>query len=342
MGQTRRETVRAAATIGAPSGDWNGLPIVGSAPSGDDFTDKPNFFRTAPTNKRQAEVGVKFLADRFANRHVWVLSDSGDLYSSGLAGDYGYLLASGTPFPQVDSRMYSQDDSGTVDVFRPIVGEICTWSRRQPDLPPLVVYTGRANEANTLLRDLQDDQQGCPGKAVVMGGDDLSQLETSGYNNLKPEDYAGDLLYFTTFGPTLDGWKQITRSDQVPGFFDEYRAAQSTEQARGGSAFATAPNGHIMLAYDAVSVLLTGVEHARENKNKNKDPGKLPDRADVSRELRKLTGFRGAAGVIDYTGAGDVPPAGRDPADKLVVVQKVSREGNGVVSRYETYAGTAN
>src|SRR4029453_15956057 len=38
MGQTRRETVRAAATIGAPAGSWGGLPIVGSAPSGDDFT----------------------------------------------------------------------------------------------------------------------------------------------------------------------------------------------------------------------------------------------------------------------------------------------------------------
>ena len=45
--------------------------------------------------------------------------------------------------------------------------------------------------------------------------------------------------------------------------------------------------------------------------------------------------------MIDYTDAGDVPPAGRDPADKLVVVQKVSREGNGVVSRFETYSGSA-
>ena len=69
----------------------------------------------------------------------------------------------------------------------------------------------------------------------MLGGDDLSQRETSGYNNLKPEDYTGDLLYFTTFGPTLDGWKQITHSDQVPGFFGEYRTAQTTEQAHGGS-----------------------------------------------------------------------------------------------------------
>jgi hypothetical protein len=47
MGQTRRETVHAAAIVGGA------LPMVASAPSGDDFTGKPNFFRTAPPNKRR-------------------------------------------------------------------------------------------------------------------------------------------------------------------------------------------------------------------------------------------------------------------------------------------------
>src|SRR5262249_39480686 len=72
MGQTRRETVHAAATVG---GAGSGLPMVGSTPSGDDFTGKPNFFRTAPTNQRQAEVGVRFLTSRFPNRHVWLVFD---------------------------------------------------------------------------------------------------------------------------------------------------------------------------------------------------------------------------------------------------------------------------
>jgi ABC-type branched-subunit amino acid transport system substrate-binding protein len=329
MGQTRRETVRAAAVVG------EALPMVASAPSGDDFTGKPNFFRTAPPNKRQAEVGVGFLASRFPGRHVWLISDSGDLYSSGLAGDYRYLMAGGGSFPVVDSRTYEQDDSGTVDVFRPIVSELCVQSRGAGALAPLVVYTGRANEATTLLRDLQDPQQGCPGKAVVMGGDDLSQLETGGYHDMNPEQYTGDFLFFTTFGPTADGWRAIRQAEgadtRLPGFFAEYDAVQNEQ--RGNGAYVTPPNGHIMLAYDAVTVLLTAVENKR-------GPDRLPTRAEVGDGLRAITGFEGAAGVVDFAGTGESgTTAGRDPADKLVVVQEVSRSGNGVVSRFVSADG---
>ncbi len=329
MGQTRRETVHAAAIVGGS------LPMVASAPSGDDFTGKPNFFRTAPPNKRQAEVGVRFLASRFPGRHVWLISDSGDLYSSGLAGDYRYLMAGGGPFPVVDSRTYEQDDSGTVDVFRPIVSELCVQSRGPGALAPLVVYTGRANEATTLLRDLQDPQQGCPGKAVVMGGDDLSQLETGGYHDMNPEQYTGDFLFFTTFGPTAEGWRAIRQAEgadtRLPGFFAEYDTVQNEE--RGHGAYVTPPNGHIMLAYDAVTVLLTAVENKRH-------AGRLPTRAEVGDGLRAITGFEGAAGVVDFAGTGESgTTAGRDPADKLVVVQEVSRGGNGVVSRFVSADG---
>jgi ABC-type branched-subunit amino acid transport system substrate-binding protein len=329
MGQTRRETVHAAAIVGGS------LPMVASAPSGDDFTGKPNFFRTAPPNRRQAEVGMRFLAARFPGRHVWLISDSGDLYSSGLAADYRYLMAGGGPFPLVDSETYQQDDSGTVDVFRPIVGELCGQSQRPEALAPLVVYTGRANEATTLLRDLQDPQQGCPGKAVVLGGDDLAQLETGGYHDLNPEQYTGDFLFFTTFGPTADGWRAIRQAEgldtRLPGFFAEYDAVQNEQ--RGHGAYVTPPNGHIMLAYDAVTVLLTAVETTRK-------PDRLPSRAEVSDGLRVLPRFAGVAGVVDFPGTGGSgTTAGRDPADKLVVVQQVSRGGNGVVSRFVTADG---
>lgn len=329
MGQTRRETVHAAAIVGGS------LPMVASAPSGDDFTGKPNFFRTAPPNRRQAEVGVRFLADRFPGRHVWLVSDANDLYSSGLAGDYRYLMAGGGPFPVVDPRTYEQDDSGTVDVFRPIVSELCVQSRGAGALAPLVVYTGRANEATTLLRDLQDPQQGCPGRAVVLGGDDLSQLETGGYHDLNPEQYTGDFLFFTTFGPTADGWQAIRQAERLdtrlPGFFDEYDTVRSEQ--RGHGAYLTPPNGHIMLAYDALTVLLTAVEAKRR-------PDRLPTHAEVSDGLRTITGFAGAAGVVDFAGTeGSGTTAGRDPADKLVVVQQVSRSGNGVVSRFVSADG---
>jgi ABC-type branched-subunit amino acid transport system substrate-binding protein len=333
MGQTRRETVRAAGTVGTPAGTWAGLPIVGSAPSGDDFTGKPNFFRTAPPNKRQAEVGVRFLSGRFPGRHVWLVSDSDDLYSSGLAGDYAYLLT-GAPFPRVDSEPYRRDDSGAVDVFREIVRNVCA----ARDAPPLVVYTGRANEATTLLRDLQDPQQGCPGRAVVMGGDDLSQLETGGYRDLNPEHYSGDFLFFTTFGPTAEGWQAIRQSKhadtRLPGFFADYDRVR-TEQSLHG-AYQTQPNGHIMLAYDAVTVLLIAVEERRPAGG----PARLPTRAQISDGLRSLRPHEGVAGVVNFGGAdGTSGSTGRDPVDKLVVVQQVARADTGVVSRFVTADG---
>jgi ABC-type branched-subunit amino acid transport system substrate-binding protein len=306
---------------------------VGSAPSGDDFTGKPNFFRTAPPNKRQAQVGVRFLSARFPGRHVWVVFDADDLYSSGLAGDYTSLLAGGAPFPQVQQESYRRDDSGAVDVFRPVVGKVCA-SR---DAPPLIVYTGRANEATTLLRDLQDPELGCPGKAVVMGGDDLSQLETGGYHDLNPEHYGGQFLFFTTFGPTAEGWRAIRESKHAdtrpPRFFADYAAVQAEQSAHG--AYQTPPNGHIMLAYDAVTVLLTAVEGNRDKHN-----GRLPTRTQISDELRGLRGYGGVAGVVSFAGGdGAAATAGRDPADKLVVVQQVARDGAGVVSRFVTADG---
>src|SRR5262249_39145471 len=257
---------------------------------------------------------------------------------SGLASDYQSLLTSEAAFPRVDSRMYQQDDSGTVDVFRPIVGELCAQSDRPAAPAPLVIYTGRANEATTLLRDLQDPLLGCPDRAVVMGGDDLSQLETSGYRDLNPEHYAGDFLFFTTFGPTADGWRAIRRAEgfadsdtRLPGFFDEYDKVQSEQL--GQRAYLTPPNGHIMLAYDAVTVLLTAVESER-------GPNRLPTRAQISNGLRAITRYDGVAGVVDFSGTKDeVTSAGRDPVGKLVVVQQVSRSGNAVVSRFVSADG---
>src|SRR5262249_31838160 len=158
----------------------------------------------------------------------------------------------------------------------------------------------------------------CPGKAVVLGGDDLSQLETSGYRSLNPEQYAGDFLFFTTFGPTADGWRKIRQAERadtrLPGFFGEYGEGQGEQRAQGASP--TPPHGPIMLAYDAVPVLLTAVESKR-------GPNRLPTRAQTSDGLRAITGYDGVAGVVDFSGTKDgVTSAGRDPADKLVVVQQ--------------------
>ena len=93
-----------------------------------------------------------------------------------------------------------------------------------------------------------------------------------------------------------------------------------------------------MLAYDAVTVLLTAVEDARTKNPKALD--QVPSRSEISGQLRGLSGYRGVAGAVSFARTdGDPPPAGRDPVDKLVVVQQVSRSGSGVVSRFVSADG---
>jgi hypothetical protein len=90
-----------------------------------------------------------------------------------------------------------------------------------------------------------------------------------------------------------------------------------------------------MLAYDAVTVLLTAVEGYRD-----RNKGRLPTRTQISDELRHLPRYAGVAGMVDFARTdAAAAPAGRDPADKLVVVQQVARDGAGVVSRFVTADG---
>jgi len=157
---------------------------------------------------------------------------------------------------------------------------------------------------------------------VVFGGDDLTQLETTNFTDLEDiKRFADGRLYFTTFAWT-PGREPIPQPTQQ--FFTTYEAAQKKHARR---AFLSGPNGHVLLAYDAVSVVArqTSVGASRE---------------DLYERLRTLRDFPGASGRLTFDRTGASGTSGADPADKLVVGQIVKLDNGFLVSRYVAHEGT--
>ncbi|MFB9908703.1 hypothetical protein [Allokutzneria oryzae] len=345
MGQTRDATVRAAELLGTATDTWAGIPMMGSAPSGNTFSGKPYFFRVAPTNSRQAQVAIQWAvtARPFRGRQPFLVYNPTDRYSRELKEDYQRELEKEQLKPEPELRPgiekpYEAGKAGTASTLHTRVQEIC--EENPPDLPgPMIVYSGRANEMPTLLDELS--RSSCREEAIVLGGDDLSQLETAGFRDLAGrENYADERLFFTTFGPTKEGWEQRGNGKldpEVERFFADHAAVEKEQRAHNGPAFRSGPNGHVMLSYDAVHLLLAATERART------DEHGVPNRHQVYQALRETTGtlvYSGVTGKVDF-GAPDraLGRGGANPRDKLVVVQEVVKQDGHLVSSYLTSHG---
>lgn len=332
MGQTRSSTIKAIEDLGGVSLPGVAVPMVGSAISGNDLAGKPYFLRVAPSNARQAMVGVEFArtSSLLRGRRMFLLYDTSDLYSSDLAASYQAALQGDDR--DVVEMTYEAGSAGAARTLQQRVDEICRRSRR-----PLVLYAGRSNEMPTLLDLL--DRSPCGRDAYVLGGDDLSQLETADFAERATQpgwkDYVNGRLYFTTFAPTRQGWAARSGgAERVPAvvrrFFDYY--ASQRKAADGSFAFRSGPNGHIVLAYDAIKLIMDSVDRVSRS-------GADLTRSNVFRALRATGGgdaFEGAGGVVDF-GAPDrtVPRAGAEPRCKLVIVQRVVLRSDRLVPEYQ-------
>ncbi len=332
MGQTREQTVSAATVLGTATGTWTGIPVITSAPSGDALADKDYVFMTAATNDRQADVGTAFALSHFPNRRLFVIYDPNDLYSSDLQSAYARSLAD-AGIPQATAEIYDANSTDTRQSLSGIVADICSHNTAQA---PLILYAGRANELPTFMDLLQGNT--CDQRAVVLGDDDLTQEETNGYADLASiGNFVDGRLYFTSFGPTRDGWQQLLAKSTLPadlrskeqsaetGFFTAYAQVASTQHAEGGKAYQSPPNGHIMLAYDAVNLAVAAVQSGVSGTQ-------LPTRAQVYDALRDMVGshaYPGVSGPIDF-GTTDPTPLNKGGYDatKLVVVQQVRKDPN--------------
>src|SRR5690606_2700580 len=215
MGQTRIQTIAAAEVLGDGGGP-RAVPMVGSVPSGNDFEGKPYFFRVGPSNDREAEALADFVRDRFGDRIPFIIADENDLYSHDLSRDLmKHLDEDGRRPVRMTYEAHPADDlmagaapmrDGRADELDDRADELCETAIEE-DRAPLVLYTGRTNELPTLLQGLQDtrcwDDEDPGNDPVVVGGDDLSQLETARFQDLNGyEDFVDrGALYYATFAP---------------------------------------------------------------------------------------------------------------------------------------------
>ncbi|MFC3894149.1 hypothetical protein ACFOWZ_21950 [Lentzea rhizosphaerae] len=308
LGQSRGTTLSALGILGPAKDHPNGIPMVGSSLSSTNFSEKPYFFRIAPANDRQAQVAARIIerTEALRDRPVHLVRSTGDEYSADLADEFREVL-------KPEQHDYDETANTVTAQLGTVVADICGKSPK-----PLILYTGRAAEVGGLLTELSHSNCTDP---VVFGGDDLTQLETTNFTDLEDiKRFADGRLYFTTFAWT-PGHESIPQSTQQ--FFTTYEAAQKRHARR---AFLSGPNGHVLLAYDAVSVVArsTWVEASRE---------------DVFQKLRTMSDFPGASGRLTFARPGATGLSGADPADKLVVGQIVKLDNGFLVSRHVTHEG---
>jgi len=282
--------------------------MVGSALSSTTYSQRPYFFRIAPANDRQAEVAARIIerTEELRGRPLHLVYSPGDEYSSDLTKQFERRLR---------PKLHGYDETTTVanQLFR-VVGEICRDSRN-----PLILYTGRTAEIGGLLTELSGNSN-CT-DPVVFGGDDLTQLETTNFADLEGvKQNADGKLYFTTFAWT-PGMAQLPQPTQQ--FFTIYDAAQKRHAKK---AFLSGPNGHILLAFDAVTVIARAASRGAA-------------REAVYQDLRTLSDFQGASGRLTFARSGASVTSGSDPVDKLVVGQIVKLDNGNLVSRYVAHEG---
>ncbi|MEU7480955.1 hypothetical protein AB0A63_33610 [Lentzea sp. NPDC042327] len=309
LGQSRVSTAAALQAL-APTKDRQvGVPMVGSALSSTTYSQKPYFFRIAPSNDRQAEVVARIIerTEALRGRPLHLVHSPGDEYSADLAQLFERRLR---------PRMHGYDESTTVAAqLAHVVMDICGKSRN-----PLILYTGRTAEIGGLLTELSGN--GNCQDPVVFGGDDLTQLETTNFADLEGvKQFADGRLYFSTFAWTPD-MAQVPQTTQQ--FFRLYETAQNRHVRR---AFLSGPNGHILLAYDAVKVVARAAEHGEA-------------RQAVFQYLRTLRDFDGASGRLTFARDDASGTSGCDPVDKLVVAQVVKLDNGVLVSRHVAHEGT--
>ncbi|KAA2254902.1 hypothetical protein F0L68_29420 [Solihabitans fulvus] len=360
MGQTRDQTIGAAAMLGGSTKEWPGLPMVASVPSGDDFTGKFQFFRSAPTNTRQAEVAVKYLVSKARSHSApftaqkytpYLVYDRVDPYSSDLIRQYEISLKADQESPnpvlgpqfKLDYEADSLNSNSVAQKLNASAAQICRHAEDPNTGDPVIMYAGRTNQMPTLLDALS--RSSCGRRAIIFGADDLSQLETAGFRDLAGrEEYANGRLLFTTFGATQDGWNRLSQSTGVPGqveqFFSDYQDLQDEQRAAGGGAFRTGPNGHIMLAYDAVRLTLSAVGRLHPS------GADVHNRQELLRQLQATTGpdtFNGVGGPIDFGPPETYPTqAGGDARNKLVAVQELQLDGGALHPVFQCAEGVGD
>ena len=305
ISESRQETIEAIRIFSAAR-----IPMMSSTASSDQLSGiSPYFFRVAPANRHQVEMGARFAVEQLHAKNAVLFKAVNDNYSESLAKDFVQEFVDRGGKTLLATETYDAKDRNISNVILEKVGHACSFN------PDLIYFTGRTDYMIRLLNSMNP----CSDNSVrLMGADELYQLITPPNSGYPP--YAYDRLYFTAFAfPTM--WEQSDLAKFTPSFYRRYAelfdpAGTHRDPPTYGYNVA---NGHVVLAHDAMLTLLTGIiGTVRMTGSTQFEP------TDLVRSLTEIRGERaiqGAGGRIEFG-------VNHDPIDKVVVMLRVDTHGN--------------
>jgi ABC-type branched-subunit amino acid transport system substrate-binding protein len=281
-----------------------GIPMVASSASSDWLTGiSPYFFRVAPPDSSQGALGANYAMNTLHAQRIALFVDPSNAYSESLAGAFKYNVSSGS-VARVQTYTYTV---GTYAENKQLVDanlkEVANYH------PDLIYFAGYSADAGTLLEELSTSKLA---QVPVMGGDDLYNLIGTSDGNIPGLDH----LIFTAFASPNE-WRYV--GVQEPPFFSEYAKIFA---AGGVQSNKDTPTGEVILAYDAMRVLLQASQTAFADKQATLTG------QDLQQALKNMTGthaFQGVSGQIAFGQDGN-------PHDKTVVLLKVDKQGQAYIS----------
>jgi ABC-type branched-subunit amino acid transport system substrate-binding protein len=277
-----------------------GVPIVSPSAS-DDGLHADDFYRVVAANSVETRDMVDFITRQMTPRPktVVVFSDPGTPYSKSLGDDiFNALndLSADSNNPDVSQVNYTAGDS---DSMKQAIQDMGSW-------PDLIFFAGYADDLSTLEGLMK--QYPTANYTSIMGGDALFEL--GGYSG---GNYSR--LYFATYAFPDNTYIYRDALGNVPdakGFADEYSNTFDPDHLHCGEYGLSRPGPHVMLTYDATSVLLYAIDKLQLS------GGTLSLEA-LQKQLKPST-FHGVTGQIHYEQSGD-------PDSKEILIVYVRPEG---------------
>jgi ABC-type branched-subunit amino acid transport system substrate-binding protein len=297
------------------------IPIISETATSDDFTNiSPSFFRVAPSNKYQVEVAVQYAESHFNAKTAVVFQALNDNYSESLTKDFTNKFVKEDGHKIIKVMTYTATDQDASNVISDEASNACSYN------PDFIYFTGRSDGIKTLLDSLGNTPCG-KDNIKIIGADTLDQLTSS--LGVDYPYYAYNHLYYTTFAFPYE-WTLVGLGKYQPSFFNDYPRSfdpdgKYTNVPKYGY---TLPNGHMVLAYDAMTTMLYAVTEAV--KSTNKVTLQAQDLVNVLRRIHGSNTIQGASGVIDF-GAN---PNG-DPVNKVIVMVQITDHGEAKLAGLE-------
>ncbi len=268
-----------------------GIPMVSGTASGDELTAiSPDFFRVAPSNQMEANVGATYAQTSLKATKAVVFQDTSDSYSNGLGNDFQTAFK-GQITQVIDYKL--GDAQSILDGLAQLKTN-----------PGLIYFSGYASDMDTILTKINNYPS--LAQTQILGGDALYEL--GGYSPAARPNL--NRLHFTAFAYP-DEWSVLGDANKQPAFFNDYVAAYKGAHPKTVYGY-TRPSGNVMLAYDAMLALLTSSKQALNG-------GTAMKPADLQVTLTQIKNLQGVSGDITLGSDGNA-------VNKAIVVLYVDSE----------------